>query len=165
MSTEIADTDLRRALAFFWVGYSISVVTAFVFVAGGIGRGLGGASDFSDIAYVSFASGIYFGFAVAIVSQVWYLLLKPYWETDSIRKLRPLLYVVAMILILIPPTVLYSLSMLSILDLYTPDNRSVVRLTLRINLYLGSIFLILGAVYIVGLSIQYYRPDTVRRET
>lgn len=147
--------SLARALAFFWVGYSLSVVSAVLYFAGAMARGLGGASDSSGVVYFEFvalAFGIYLGFTVAVVSQSWYLLLKPYWEQNKLRKPIPLLCVVATFSILIPSTALYLLSLLSVLNVYSPTNGFLFRRLLWVNFYLGAAFLTLGPVYIIGLA-------------
>jgi len=144
--------SVGRALAFFWVGYSLSVVSAALFVVSGIGRGLGGASDFSDVTYVSYASFIYLGLVLALVSQLWFLLLKPYWEMDRINETVPLVYTLTTALLLIPSTVFYLLSIASILDLYALDNDFLFRRILWVNFYLGAAFLLFGPVHIIGLA-------------
>jgi len=147
--------SVAGALAFFWVGYSLSVVSAVLYFAGAMARGLGGASDPSGVVYfesMALALGSYLGFTVAVVSQSWYLLLKPYWEKNELRKLIPLLCVLATFLILIPPTALYSLPLLSVLNVYTPGNGFLFRRLLWVNFYLGAAFLLFGPVHIIGLA-------------
>lgn len=80
--------SVSRALAFFAWGYITFTVLAVLWLLGGIARGMGGGGPREPSLVWWFLA--YSGVTIALVSQLWYLLLKPVFEDAETSKKRVL---------------------------------------------------------------------------
>lgn len=80
--------SIARALAFFAWGYITFTALAVLWLLGGIARGMGGGGPREPSLVWWFLA--YSGVTIALISQLWYLLLKPVFEDAETSKKRVL---------------------------------------------------------------------------
>ena len=133
--------SVGRAFAFFFVGYSLATVLMILWTLGGIARGLGDAdpAPFSPTLWFF----VYSGAAVAIASQVWYLLIKPIYETSENYKSR-IAAVLTPIVVASPFAVDYVLLLLGL-------SRGLMIPYIDIDSSLGEPFTFIGFPYLLIL--------------
>lgn len=137
-----------RALTFFILGYTSFAVLAVLWMLGGIARGMSGVS--SPAPSLTWWLLAYTGFGIAIISQLWYLLLKPIYEDSSYRTRK------AVILTLCFPTILimsdYLLWAFGVILEFESRARLIPYSDLNT---LGDQFIVIGPVYIILFSVAF----------